>query len=752
MDDEFLEPDGIAVPPEAIVLPRARALVQLLAAGNMAFVRLLECRCASGANCSGPSEIVVIETDVERPQVMIHDMRLTERIAAVFHEDDARYPEALALRKSFPRAPHQNFKHTELPRSLCLYDRPWSEVSIRWAPATFIERIRFWLAQTARGMLHHEDQPLEPLLFGSGSRIVLPNGLLDDLTAATPVRLDVFLATDRDDCRTFIAIKPKAGEQERVALKFVATTFAAEPQKHGIIRSSPSNLAELHEFLIDGGIDLIGGLCCRIEDWEKPVIQRKAGLVIIVAMPLVRTEGDKPESWDFWAFMTFKTVREVGIAIGLWGEVDGVLAREMPFNESDRGKTIPIHVLSPYMEFSRSSAAAANGLEEDTRNMVAVGSGALGSQMIDILARSGFGTWTIVDEDDLLPHNLARHVLHKYFVGEAKANGMARHLSRLYGDGAKAIVADVLAPKDKKDELNTALAEAEVILDVAASVPVARHLAIGVESKARRVSVFLNPQGTDVVVIAEAKDRNVALDAIEAQYYCAAATDERFNGHLGTNPGRLRYGRSCRDLTSRIPTHLVAMHAAIASAGVRQALASNDASINAWRCDPATMEVEQVKVEPHGVLRQKVSEWELVINRRLLARMAEFRQLKLPNETGGVLMGIYDLSRRIIYVVDTIPSPPDSKEWPTLYIRGSEGLLSAVNEVATASGNQLEYVGEWHSHPDGHSTRPSEDDKIVFGWLTERMNDGGLPALMSIAGQRNTSWYLGRIDSAYVVE
>ena len=34
-----------------------------------------------------------------------------------------------------------------------------------------------------------------------------------------------------------------------------------------------------------------------------------------------------------------------------------------------------------------------------------------------------------------------------------------------------------------------------------------------------------------------------------------------------------------------------------------------------------------------------------------------------------------------IHVVDTILSPPDSKEWPTLYIRGSEGLLKQVNAL-----------------------------------------------------------------------
>jgi hypothetical protein len=74
-------------------------------------------------------------------------------------------------------------------------------------------------------------------------------------------------------------------------------------------------------------------------------------------------------------------------------------------------------------------------------------------------------------------------------------------------------------------------------------------------------------------------------------------------------------------------------------------------------------------------------------------------------------------------------------------------LLAKVYDLTHASGGQLEYVGEWHSHPDGHNTLPSADDILVFSWLTERMDDGGLPALMAIVGQGNSSnWYIDEIS------
>ena len=57
----------------------------------------------------------------------------------------------------------------------------------------------------------------------------------------------------------------------------------------------------------------------------------------------------------------------------------------------------------------------------------------------------------------------------------------------------------------------------------------------------------------------------------------------------------------------------------------------------------------------------------------------ELRNAKLPNETGGVLVGSLDLERKIAYVIDTVPSPPDSEEWPTVYIRGCRGLRRQVD-------------------------------------------------------------------------
>jgi proteasome lid subunit RPN8/RPN11 len=131
-------------------------------------------------------------------------------------------------------------------------------------------------------------------------------------------------------------------------------------------------------------------------------------------------------------------------------------------------------------------------------------------------------------------------------------------------------------------------------------------------------------------------------------------------------------------------------------------------------------------------------EWTIVLDHWLLTKLAMFRQERLPNETGGVLVGNFDTQRRICFLVDSLPSPPDSEEWPMSYIRGCEGLREKVRHIESLTLKQLGYVGEWHSHPDGCPTRPSADDYKAYSWLVGHMQTETLPGIMLIIGENLT--------------
>jgi hypothetical protein len=747
MEPVFLDPGGGPVAAQSFKVARARDLVDAVASGVLDYVRLVECRRRDADSADGEAEIIVVDLDVQRPQLTVNDIR----VAVILEADDGTYPEVLALRGDFPQVPHLNFRKDEFPRSLCLDDQGWEEIRTRWTASAFIERIRQWLADTATETLHRDDQPLEPLLFGTPYRLVIPADLVK-VGGESAEKLDIEFVQTAEHRGTLIAHKSRSHRHKGEPPKFIASMFVADARRHGVIRHSPRNLEELADFVKGESFDLLAELRDRVKKWKDDGCL-DAALIIVIAFPLQRQEGAEAEVSDIWAFLTIQSVFEVGKRLGVWDKVQAknktAVGLLLSPDESRRGHDVELDVVRPQFSFSRAGAASASGTEPVLCKSVAVGVGALGSQVVMNLVRGGFGIWTLIDEDDLMPHNLARHALPPWCVGSPKALAVGAMIDGCFEEDppTQVIVANILRPSEQKETIDVALTASELILDFAASVPVARHLSRQVESAARRVSLFLNPRGTDLVCLCEDRERATPLDCLEMQYYRAVIHDERLSGHLEVNTTRTRYARSCRDVSFSLPTHLVSIHAGIGAQAIRSVMADEQTGIKVWRSDPLTCAVSAMDVLVHRVHRAAAGDWTLILDDWLFQALSDLRSSKLPNETGGVLIGSYDLPSKTVYVVDTLPSPPDSEEWPTLYIRGSEGLRDRVAGITETTAGQLEYVGEWHSHPDRCSCLPSDDDFKVFSWMTDRMSAAGLPALMAIIGERGASlWFLGEME------
>jgi len=750
MDRGHFTVPGCLVGASDLAIGRARALACSLDADDIPFAKLIECR------KDGVREVVVFELDVEVPQVRQYPIRPTELIAATFTEADAFAPIVHALRKNFPQVPHLNLHWQEYPRNLCLYDERYDDIRRRWTPPRFIHDIRRWLALTAQGKLHQEDQPLEPLLADYVGHIVLPTHLLNSGRGAT--KLFVSVAHRGEDGRLFVLTQATPAEGATVSM--VASVHRCPPLTHGVIHRKPANLADLASMTGSTGLDLVGELRERLTEWkhENNAIL-EANLLLVILFPKKRHDQGEVESVDTWAFFLGNAaregdgaadllVRDIGTRIGLWLPQEREVGFLLRPDESRRGEDIGLDVLNVVRALDRPMAATLNGVSAaEEATLVAVGVGALGSQLVMNVARSGLGRWTLVDHDHLMPHNVARHALGGSFVGWNKAEAIAAVANDILPDAKlfSALPVDVLSPGDRAKDLSTAFANADAIVDMSTSVSVARALALNVESPARRLSVFLAPSGADLVLIAEDTTRTLTLDALEMQYYRAVLNDGCLAGHLADADGQHRYARSCRDITSTLPQNLVALHAGLAARALQETLRTPEAAAAVWRAgDDGT--VQRVDIQMFSVVRQEANPWSVVSDEGLLEKLTALRATKLPNETGGVLLGSFDVDRRILYIVDALPSPPDSEEWPTLYIRGCDGLSKIVAESVQKTRGMIEYVGEWHSHPEGATPAASPDDFEVFAWLADLMSADGLPAVMLIVGHHGqTSCYVGEI-------
>lgn len=88
-------------------------------------------------------------------------------------------------------------------------------------------------------------------------------------------------------------------------------------------------------------------------------------------------------------------------------------------------------------------------------------------------------------------------------------------------------------------------------------------------------------------------------------------------------------------------------------------------------------------------------------------RLIEKEALASPNnETGGILIGRYEIDGNTAVVTAATEKPADSSSGRAWFQRGISGLTARLR-ARWASGEY--YVGEWHSHPGG-GPNPSGND------------------------------------------
>ena len=347
----FFELGGQAIPEAQLQIVKARELVEALHIQN--YVSLVQC-----IKKSTGEEVVVFDAEVEVPQKRVHDIRSVERIAVKFDPEDKTLPDTLALRIDFPKVSHLNIRDEELPRSLCLFEAPYSEIKLRWTAAFYIKNVRNWLALTARGELHAEDQPLEPLLYGSEGFLILPPAILDQENPVQVLAINQII--EHAAQKTYLAkvatsLNTKPGE-----IQVLITTLCADPQTHGLIHSKPKNLVELHDFLAPVGLNLIDHVQQQLQHWNKDEAfdaVKNAKLIILLLLPKMRSDADDTsETIELSAFVTEKSIVEIGKEVGIWDVFEGEVGPFLSIDSDKNGKNVQLEMLNPLLDFSTKQA------------------------------------------------------------------------------------------------------------------------------------------------------------------------------------------------------------------------------------------------------------------------------------------------------------------------------------------------------------------------------------------------------------
>jgi hypothetical protein len=730
--------------PEELVHPAARGMAALLKSDSYFGGTLFVCR---GGHAKYPDDnLLIIDLEIELGQrKLANDIKAVERVGITF-AGHSSLPSVYPLREDFPSdVPHLNLTWGDEPRSLCLFEMPTEEALRLATPFVLIERVRFWMRETAYGKLHGDDQPLDPLIMSAGQVIVLPTPVLGDDSQI----FYAFRKSNHDGCPAFLVPASQADTAMWGYGKngFSAICLTTRPLPHGRIRSVPRNVAELLAIYSELDCDLLGALQTAFREWlSNPELGllMKQSCLILVSTPIERSPGQIGRH-SVKAFLTSCTSEELALGVGSLssaGGFTGPLFGKAPTDIVIADlKRFSFTVADVHHPFGRAMGRAASGLIQDegsTSTVTLIGAGAIGSQVAMTAARMGVGQWTIVDPDHLMPHNLARHALGPEYVGWAKAEALATAIRDLLGgDSATPLFGKI------NDGLisEKALDGANLIIDASASVQVGRWLAIASAHSGRTVSVFMNPSGKDLVILREGVNRTPRLDHVEMSYYWWLANDSGLETHLADGRVGMFPSGGCRTASLSLPQTNIGVLSSIAVKRVLLDALPVEASIEIWKSFELGTTVS--KKEADKFREVAIGSWTVAVSEHVIEGIMKARKAAGALETGGILVGSWDRVRRRAYIVGHYDPPPDSIHSATGFVRGSVGVFQTLKSVEFRTAQNLTYVGEWHTHPPGFTSRPSRDDRTLLRWIEEVLIFLDVPSLMMIAGRDGLRLLLG---------
>ena len=663
-----------------------------------------------------------------------------ERVALLVSADEGRLPEVWALRHDFPCLAHQNRVSPAAPAQLCLYfESPYATLR-SWTPPRFLRRIRWWLERSARGELHPTDQPVESLFFSSSFQLVLPWNF--EALCERGAICQIAKGEDRTDggATYFLSVGLNASLPEKTG---IAITINTIPIVSGAVEYDPLNLGALADLLAAHGVDLLAELQAPLRNLvdaqgaTRPPTSRYT--VLLMQFPICRTPDSAPERLQRRAFILLADPLEMGAATGALTALDGryftSAVHLQAIDPTDAWRALKIMPMEVLSENTAEAARRQSGVLEPGPRGLMVGAGTLGSAMLGLWGRSGWGTWTVIDSDYVRPHNLSRHTAFAHHIGQPKAQVVAAlHDAVMQGSSAVTpLVGD--ASRAGNADFEAALERVALVIDASAGLDYPRRVS-AMDAWPRHASVFVTPSGNAAVALIEDRQRARRLRTLEAQYYRALLQQAWGSDHLANAP-IFWSGASCRDISAVMPYSRLMSAAANLADRLPTLLAADEAIIRVWQRDAHTGGVVVHDVPVEDEQRFALGDLKVYVDRGLQQQLRALRAHALPSETGGILLGYYDLNVRELVLVSALPAPPDSVSSRASFERGIAGLTEQVEDAATRTAGIVQYVGEWHSHPRGASASPSGDDLHQLVHLALAMGDEGLPGLQLIVGEHD---------------
>ncbi|MNS24011.1 hypothetical protein D3C72_558430 [compost metagenome] len=423
------------------------------------------------------------------------------------------------------------------------------------------------------------------------------------------------------------------------------------------------------------------------------------------ALDLLRARLPYGGSHTVLPVVVFLLVRRPVRLVGLDSPIEIFAYRiQLPFGKTPR--IDPSHIVRRLLVRDQVSTALLrrmSGKPEPRAHWALVGAGSLGSKIGLHLSREGSPPVAVADKAGLAPHNLARHALIPSSL--PLGLGWAAYKSVAFAEASASIAREPVEslPLEAAAAVARLMASSvspEVIVNTTASLSVRAVAAAVPMDGPRWIDAELFNRGGLGVLCTEGPDRNPSVEELAGAAYVLAREDPCMADHVFRSPlAVVALGEGCGSATMVVDDARLSVLASSMAESVSDHLAAMPQTglVETWRREGGGVAYGRSLVSAFA--RVALTEgWTLSVSDRVQAAIQADVAEWLQMETGGVLMGRVSQVNRVIYALDIIPAPPDSRRSAVYFELGVEGLDAAIAAWSEESAGALYCVGTWHSH------------------------------------------------------
>jgi len=699
---------------------------------------------------------VALDLTIKRPNRALAFLK-KEPVLTTLNKSDYPFvpPKAYSNRTDFPaeNTPHINPVKEGFPYSICLFRGDAADWFAQHTIIDFVERLRTWMEDAAANNLNKPDDDFEytrvdqdqHVLFfpqqeaidaiknhwicnGGQAGVLLTNYLTKDKTPTDPQSRRILWLISMFDESIATALN------ERILLtkdQIGGLLFFGNEQDvdDRYITKLPHDIESLIKWAAYRHIDIKK----HLDSFIASSLNLQQILPVTFAIKRPRKVINHLSELEFISFFIFPSL------------VDG----EIKFLSNSIVESAAL-----YQKNCISLAKYLSGYPESTsyNEIHYIGLGAVGSKVALHFSRSGLIPKTLIDPDYSLPHNNIRNGIIN-FPGNKKIDKLDEDIKQLFlgnindAFGIKKLPHSIL--KVVTDEPGIFDNADQLIVDSTASFGVENFLSKKLKpSAARYARIELADAGEIGFLRIEGANRNPRMDDLMMEVYHLANSELNISKWLIDNKNTrqnysvlddIHLGLNCSSDTLIMPDDKVSYHTAAASIGLRAMMATDSPDgilqVSLLPTKESQNNTIRINVKPVAIVKAaNQPTWQLRLRATIQERLIEELNKNKPNETGGIFIGRIDKVNKIIYVTNIITAPHDSKKSPYLFTRGTEGLTPAVKAIREKTGEMLEYVGEWHTHPTG-SAKLSPTDQHAIAEIRKVLDPINYPTCVTVVNK-----------------